>query len=179
MTARDAGLIAEARKLAERLESLGLKAVFAESCTGGLVSATLARIPGVSAVHCGSAVVYRLDSKARWLGVGRDVLDDPGPVSSQVAEQMVRGVLRRTPEAHVAAAVTGHLGPDAPAELDGVVWIATALRGRLFGRRMRIATSRIVLPAERDAEAARRNRQIEAARLTLYNLRERLEKSLP
>ena len=29
----------------------------------------------------------------------------------------------------MAAAVTGHLGPDAPAELDGVVFIAVAWRG--------------------------------------------------
>ena len=54
---------------AEILELLQLQKatlVLAESCTCGLIAATLARIPGMSAVLAGSFVVYQIDSKAAW-----------------------------------------------------------------------------------------------------------------
>lgn len=119
-----------AQNLAVTLQRVQRRIVFAESCTAGLVSATLGRIPGISQWLCGSAVVYRLDTKHRWLGVSQADLIQPGPVSPQVAEAMARGVLERTPEADLAVAVTGHLGPDAPLEQDGLVYLAGLLRER-------------------------------------------------
>ena len=107
-----------------------LKIVFAESCTGGLVSAVLARVPGISEVHCGSAVVYRLDTKTKWLGVPESMLINPGPVSEPVARAMAEGALVHTPEADVAAAITGHLGPNAPDEQEGLVFVGIAIRGK-------------------------------------------------
>ena len=41
-----------AGQLAECLRAKRSRVVFAESCTGGLVSAALAQIPGVSEFHC-------------------------------------------------------------------------------------------------------------------------------
>jgi len=117
-----------ALELAERLRFLKKKVVFAESCTGGLVSATMTQIAGISDFHCGSAVVYRLETKAEWLGVSREKLQDPGPVSAIVAEQMADGVLNNTPEADIAVSVTGHLGPDAPENQDGLIYIGVAAR---------------------------------------------------
>lgn len=102
--------------------------VFAESCTGGLVSASLARVPGISDFLCGSAVVYRLDTKAKWLGVSEPLLVDPGPVSEVVAREMAHGVLAHTPEADLAASITGHLGPNAPVDQDGLIFIGVAHR---------------------------------------------------
>ena len=102
--------------------------MFAESCTGGLVSATLTQIPGISSYHCGSAVVYQVETKAEWLGISRDLLDDPGPVSREVAVAMAEGVLQKTPQAGVAASVTGHLGPDAPENQNGLIYVAVTVR---------------------------------------------------
>lgn len=129
-------LSAEAKRLARILETRNLKIVFAESCTGGLVSATLTQIPGISSYHCGSAVVYQVQTKAEWLGISRDLLDDPGPVSREVAVEMAAGVLRKTPQADLAASVTGHLGPDAPEDQDGLIYVAVAVRdsSRITGR---------------------------------------------
>lgn len=121
-------LDALAHEIADLLSRRQLKIVFAESCTGGLISATLCRVPGASNVHCGSAVVYRLDTKTRWLGVSESILADPGPVSEPVARQMAEGVLQITPEADLSAAITGHLGPNAPEAQDGLVIIAIAQR---------------------------------------------------
>ena len=102
------------------------KVVFAESCTGGLVSGALTRIPGISACHCGGVVVYRNETKMAYLGIPASVLKKPGAVSKQVAELMAIKVLELTPEAEISVSVTGHLGPSAPANLDGRVYSAIA-----------------------------------------------------
>ena len=117
-----------ARQLARLLDSRQQLIVFAESCTGGMVSATLTEVPGVSARHCGSAVVYQVETKIAWLGVDAQKLKKPGPVSRVVAEQMATGVLEKTPAATISAAITGHLGPNAPAKQDGLVYVAVAVR---------------------------------------------------
>jgi nicotinamide-nucleotide amidase len=116
------------RRVAHLLAKLDRKVVFAESCTGGLVSATLTRVPGISEHHCGGLVVYRNQTKQAYLGIPAKTLADPGPVSREVAERMARGVLAKTPEADVAVSVTGHLGPKAPKGLDGLVFVAIAVR---------------------------------------------------
>jgi nicotinamide-nucleotide amidase len=118
-----------AGQVVDRLKTLNLRIVLAESCTGGLVSALLTRIPGVSEFHCGSAVVYQIATKAEWLGVPKRLLRNPGPVSPEVAAKMATGVLAVTPHAEIAAAVTGHLGPGAPSGQDGLVYVAFARRG--------------------------------------------------
>ncbi len=116
------------RLLVESLRAGDCKVVFAESCTAGLVAATLGKQPGISKYLCGSAVTYREDTKQQWLGVRTATLRKYTAVSSQAAIEMARGVLRITPEAQWGVSVTGHLGPDAPPELDGVVYVAIARR---------------------------------------------------
>ena len=115
-----------AKRVAQRLKYCQTRVVFAESCTAGLLAASLARVPGISEYLCGSAVTYRNDTKHRWIGVPRQLLISPGPVSEVVAQRMVQGVLKSTPEADLGAAVTGHLGPAAPPNQDGLVFIAIA-----------------------------------------------------
>lgn len=122
-------ILSAARRLAAVLESADTKIVFAESCTGGLVSGALTRVPGISRFLCGGMVTYRNETKTAYLQVPAKLLRDPGPVSEIVAREMAVGILKHTPEAEWSAAVTGHLGPHAPVELDGVVFIAVAERG--------------------------------------------------
>lgn len=114
--------------LVDALRTANARIVLAESCTGGLVCAELVAVPGVSAHLCGSAVVYRLDTKIQWLGVSESDLAEHGAVSAVVAKAMARGVLERTPEADVAVSITGDLGPGAPAETDGIVHVGAATR---------------------------------------------------
>ncbi len=118
----------EAASLAEQLTLSRKRIVLAESCTAGLASASLAGLAGISRWLCGSAVTYREQTKVDWLGVLPAVIEHSGVVSEVVAGEMASGVLARTPEADMAAAITGHLGPDAPRALDGVVYIALAVR---------------------------------------------------
>lgn len=121
-------IVSAAQRVARLLKDTRRKVVFAESCTGGLVSGALTAIPGISDHHCGGVVVYRNETKTAYLGISRRVLDKYDAVSAEVAQQMARRVLERTPEADIAASITGHLGPNAPPDLDGLVFVGVALR---------------------------------------------------
>ena len=119
-----------ASALATKLQQLNLRIVFAESCTAGLLSASLGAVEGISNHLCGSAVSYRERTKIDWLDVDPQDLARQTAVSRKVAEEMARGVLQRTPEAQISTATTGHLGPGAPPEQDGIVFISVAQRTR-------------------------------------------------
>jgi len=155
-------LAVAARELADVLERYQAQIVFAESCTAGLVSASLATVPGISRWLCGSAVTYQEATKHRWLDVRRQDLEKFTAVSEQVASRMAWGVLAITPHADWAVSVTGHLGPDAPPNLDAVVFVATANRQRGSERIELGQPKRFVLTA-----SDRQSRQVEAAILVL------------
>ncbi|WP_298868506.1 CinA family protein [uncultured Gimesia sp.] len=104
------------------------KLVIAESCTGGLLATLLTSLPGISDFFCGSAVVYRWDTKMKWLGVQPETLEKYTDVSCETAREMALGVLNQTPEASLAASISGHLGPNAPKHQDGLICIAIARR---------------------------------------------------
>jgi PncC family amidohydrolase len=150
----------ESERLAERLAALGWRIVFAESCTAGLGSARLAAVPGISEWLCGSWVTYRDECKQAWLGVPADLLREKSAVSREVTAWMAVESLRRTPSAHLSAAVTGHLGPASPPDGDGRCYLAAACR----------QDEQVQLLGERSVEldALRRtDRQDEAARRLL------------
>ena len=63
----------------------GLKLVTAESCTGGLVVATLTAIAGSSDVVERAYVTYANEAKREMLGVSWDALMGHGAVSDPVA----------------------------------------------------------------------------------------------
>jgi len=155
--------------------------VFAESCTAGLISASLGRIPGISEWLAGSAVVYQIETKAEWLGVDRGALVNPGPVSMTVSEQMARGVLQMTPQATISASVTGHLGPNAPKKQDGIAWSSVAIRvanevivsSRLLNLDDGIAGKN---SADLSSKELRQTRQIAAVQLVLQFCLEQLQK---
>ena len=174
----------QVRRIAALLKQKNLKVVFAESCTGGLVSAALARVPGISDFLCGSAVTYRLDTKAKWLGVSEALLLDPGPVSEAVARAMAHGVLVHTPEADIAASITGHLGPNAPDGQDGLVFIGVACRSSGETCEVVVHVFEHRLPSDSPemrqlpGESAREQRQWLAVELVLVHVRSLLTRLL-
>ncbi len=155
--------IALAVAVKSRLEAYDAKLVLAESCTAGLIAATLGCVPGVSNWLCGSFVVYRSASKSNWLGVPESVLDDPaqGPVSSIASQLLAEAALLHTPEANWSVAITGDVGPGAPKATDGVCFVAMTL-----GRDRPILQTRLQLtsaaPQDADDIAARVARLEEA-----------------
>lgn len=93
-----------------------------------MAAALLGGVPGVSKVFCGSAVTYREATKLSWLQVPEETLQRYTAESPETTRALATQVLRHTPEATLAAAVTGHLGPDAKQELDGLVHFGVLLR---------------------------------------------------
>lgn len=84
----------------------------AESLTAGLVAATIADVPGASAVLRGGVVSYDNTVKAGLLGVSAKLLAERGSVDAQVAEEMATGA-RVNCGADFGVSTTGVAGPDA------------------------------------------------------------------
>lgn len=82
----------------------------AESCTGGLIAATLTEVAGSSAVFDRGFVTYTNAAKMQMIGVLSDTLDDFGAVSEEVAREMAQGAFDRS-DAQIALSVTGIAGP--------------------------------------------------------------------
>lgn len=83
---------------------------FAESCTGGRLSATLTSLPGVSDIFKGAVVSYSNEAKQDLLGVSVGALQAEGAVSETVARQMAQGACKQL-KVDVAVAITGIAGP--------------------------------------------------------------------
>src|SRR5437868_10838824 len=92
------------------LRSRKLTIGFAESCTGGLLSATLTALSGVSDVFMGAVVSYSNAAKMDVLGVELSALKKEGAVSEVVARQMAQGT-RKQLKVDVSLAITGIAGP--------------------------------------------------------------------
>ncbi|MCO6494115.1 MAG: competence/damage-inducible protein A [Bacteroidetes bacterium] len=93
------------------LKEKGKTISFAESCTGGLISARFTQIPGVSAVYQGAVISYSNEVKNKVLGVPDDLLKNYGAVSPEVAKAMAEGC-RKHLNSDYALSVTGIAGPD-------------------------------------------------------------------
>jgi len=93
----------------------GLTLAVAESLTGGLLSAEIVRVPGVSQVFLGGVVTYNTALKESLLGVDHTLLAEHGPVHPEVAAQMALGVRSRMAvdgrAADVGLSTTGVAGP--------------------------------------------------------------------
>jgi nicotinamide-nucleotide amidase len=109
------------------LAGRGLSLACAESCTGGLVAASLTDIPGASSVLWGGVVAYSNDCKSRLLGVPSGTIAEFGAVSREVAAAMAAGALAASGGgADLALAITGIAGPEggSAAKPVGLVWLA-------------------------------------------------------
>lgn len=100
-----------AAQLVHALAAAGHTVATAESLTAGLLSATIAGVPGASAVLRGGLVVYATDLKHTLAGVPRQLLTTEGPVAASSAEQLADGARTRC-QADWGVGVTGVAGPD-------------------------------------------------------------------
>ena len=82
----------------------------AESCTGGLLAQRLTSVPGSSRSFLGGAVVYSDAMKTLFADVPRDLVQQSGAVSDDVARSLAEGIRRRT-GADIGVGITGVAGP--------------------------------------------------------------------
>lgn len=139
------------KSVADLAKANGLTITCAESCTGGLLSARLVNIPGISDIYKSGVVTYSNKAKRRFLGVKKSTLQKYGAVSEKTAEEMAKGASVML-KADVAAAVTGIAGPEGgtPEKPVGLVYIACHVKGkttvreyRFFGNRSQIRESAV------------------------------------
>jgi nicotinamide-nucleotide amidase len=119
------------------------KLTTAESCTGGLIAASITENAGASAVFEAGFVTYSNAIKESVINVDKRALEEQGAVSEVVARQMVQGAIDRSGSDY-AIAVTGIAGPDGgSAEKPvGTVWVA-------WGTSEFVKTRRLLLPGKR------------------------------
>lgn len=122
--------VEQAREALRIATEKNLLVATAESCTGGMISATITEIAGCSSVFERGFVTYSNDSKIELLGIPPKILETQGAVSEATARAMAEGALAHS-RADVAVAVTGIAGPDGgtPEKPVGLVHLAAARHG--------------------------------------------------
>jgi len=142
----DAALLTEAEALLQACRTRGIMLATAESCTGGLIAATLTAIAGSSDVVDRGFVTYSNEAKTEMLGVPAATIAEVGAVSEPVATMMAAGALERS-RAAIAVAVTGVAGPGGGSveKPVGLVWFGLATRDAVA------RAERQVFPGDRTA----------------------------
>lgn len=158
-----------AQELARLGEAGRFQLVVAESCTGGLVAASLTAIPGVSQWFCGSSVVYQESSKFAWLNISEKLVDTHSAESAEVTAAMSRAILDRTPHANLSLATTGHLEPNSQ-RANPLPYVFVSISKRAGD--VIESSGMIEMPL---ARASRPERQQEAATIAMQKLLEFLQ----
>jgi nicotinamide-nucleotide amidase len=123
-------LLKNAETLLDAYRRAGLKIATAESCTGGLIAATLTEIAGASNVVERGFITYSNAAKTGLLGVPAGLIAEAGAVSAVVAEAMAEGALEAS-QADVAVSATGIAGPGGATDGKpvGLVYLGVCRRG--------------------------------------------------
>ena len=113
-----------------------LKIAVAESCTGGMVSASLINYPGISSVFMEGCVTYSNEAKMKSLGVKKETLDVYGAVSDKCAKEMASGVAARY-NTNVGIATTGIAGPGGGTDEKpvGLVYFGIYINGKVISKK--------------------------------------------
>lgn len=143
----------------ELLRQRGETLAVAESCTGGLLGATVTDIPGSSAYFLGGHIVYSNAAKTAFLDIPEELLQRVGAVSQEVAELLAQNV-RKAFRATYGIGITGIAGPEGgtPQKPVGTVWIGLATPEGTRARRFLFGSDR----------AGNRQRAVAAALSWLY-----------
>lgn len=123
----------EEEKLVAKLIEYKMSISTAESCTGGLLSATIINVPGASEVFHEGYVTYANEAKTRILHVEKEILDTVGAVSGETASSMAKGCAYNA-NSDIALSTTGIAGPgggttDKPV---GLVYIGCFFKGKTY-----------------------------------------------
>ena len=151
--------------VAKMLVENNLKIAVAESCTGGMVSASLINYPGISSVFMEGCVTYSNEAKMKSLGVKKETLDVYGAVSDNCAKEMASGVAARY-NTNIGIATTGIAGPGGGTDEKpvGLVYFGIYINGKVI-------TKKYVFNGDRQGVRERATRTIlNDLRLELLNM---------
>ena len=123
-----APLIKKAEKTVSLLKEKNLKLATAESCTGGMLSAFITSVSGVSEIFELGVTSYSCRIKNEILGVDSDILETKGAICEETAKQMAENV-RKKAKSDIGVSVTGVAGPS-PSEGHPVGYIFVGVAGK-------------------------------------------------
>jgi len=151
-----------ASELLSAFRARGKRIAAVESCTGGLIMATLTAIAGSSdVVDCGF-VTYTNEAKADLVNVPVTLLQAHGAVSAEVAAAMAKGGLAQS-ESDVCVSVTGIAGPGGATETKPVGLVFIGCAGRTVDGRVErfvFAGDRAAVRAQSVTEAFRMAQEV-------------------
>jgi len=112
------------QKVLNILKRKKLKISLAESCTGGLLSASITSIKGSSKVFTMGLVTYSNQSKITILKIPKKIIQKYGAVSVQCCLSMVKN-LSKISKSKICISITGIAGPKGGTRLKpiGLVYI--------------------------------------------------------
>ena len=112
------------KNLVKKLIQKKLKISFVESCTGGMLSSSIASISGASKVFNLGLITYSNQTKINILKVKKSIIQKHGAVSAECCEAMVKN-LSKISKAQINVSVTGIAGPNGGTKLKpvGLVYI--------------------------------------------------------
>jgi competence/damage-inducible protein CinA C-terminal domain len=152
------------KELVQKLKEKGLHISTAESCTGGLVAASVVDVAGASDVFEEGYVTYSNRVKEKLLSVLPETIAEHTVVSSQVAKEMAVGTQKRT-GSELTVSVTGYAGPGDAEDgtKAGTVYIGTCFKGTACAKGFLF---------EGDRKQVRQQAAKEAVRLALERITE-------
>ncbi len=115
------------------LNKRGLTLSLAESCTGGLLSHRITRIPGSSNYFLAGVTSYANSMKSEFLDIDPLLIEQYGAVSREVAEAMAQGIRMRT-GSDLSLSITGIAGPEGGTKEKpvGTVYIGLATSNKIY-----------------------------------------------
>ena len=114
----------------------------AESCTGGELAKRFTDLPGASAVFAGGVVTYTNKAKSKLLGIDRNLIEEKGAVSHEVAYEMATRV-RELLGTDIGIGITGLAGPDGDGVHEvGTVFVSMAVEGKCYVRSLHMGAHR-------------------------------------
>ena len=131
------------KNLTIKLKKNKIKVAVAESCTGGLISYNLTKIPGASKFFMVGIVSYSNISKLDLLKVRKKTLTKYGAVSAEICKEMCNNLLKIS-KTNIAISVTGIAGPDGGTKKKpiGLVYVGICSKNKLeikkfnFGKKL-------------------------------------------
>ncbi len=113
------------QKIHERFLEKKWTLSFAESCTGGNLSASLVQFADCSHYFLGSIIAYSNFAKQKFLGVDEALIQEKGAISKECVEVMALGA-KKAFDSTFALSVSGIAGPSGGSEKKpiGTIWFS-------------------------------------------------------
>lgn len=117
-----------------------------ESCTGGLLAATLINCAGISSVFLEGAVTYSNKAKMMRLNVSASTLKKYGAVSYETAYEMAEGIAKAS-SSDIGISTTGIAGPDGGSAQKpvGLVYVGIYIKGKTVVKKFNFSGSRQII----------------------------------